>query len=175
MNVVSLSAPRTGRLQEIILVLISVWGWVNPRAIMRPERLCSWKIQMTPSRIELATFRFVAQFLNQMRNRVPTKVKQSHYSPWQTLSVPRVWGSHISRQSVHEGGKVVSPTHQPPVHQEISLLLISVRDWVNLRAIVRQEGLCQWKILVTPSGIEPATFRLVAQRLNQMRHRVPCL
>jgi hypothetical protein len=27
---------------------------------------------------------------------------------------------------------------------------------------VRPEGLCQWKIL-TPSGIEPATFRLVAQ------------
>ena len=34
------------------------------------------------------------------------------------------------------------------------------------------EGLFQWKFLVTPSGIETATFRFVAQSLNQMRHCV---
>jgi hypothetical protein len=66
--------------------------------------------------------------------------------PEQVLRFPGVRNSKISKQSALRGGKVASPTHLPPLPpQEILLVLISVTGWVKPRAIVRPEGLCQWK------------------------------
>ena len=66
--------------------------------------------------------------------------------------------------------KVVSLTHRPPLPQEILLVLISVRSWVETRVIVRRS---EWTIQMTPAGIEPATFLFVAQHLSHCATAVP--
>jgi hypothetical protein len=80
-------------------------------------------------------------------------IKQSLYRLGQVLIVPWIWGSHTSRQSAHEDGKFYSLTSQ-----EIFLVLIYFRDWIDPTAIMWPGGLCQWKIFMTPSGIEPRPF-----------------
>jgi hypothetical protein len=49
--------------------------------------------------------------------------------------------SRISVQSAHEGCKVVSLTHRPPLPQELFQVVISVRGGVHPRGIVRPDNI----------------------------------
>ena len=62
----------------------------------------------------------------------------------QTHRIPGSSDFHISTLSAHEGGGVVSRKKPATfTHQEIFLVIISVRVWVDPRAVVRLEGLSQ--------------------------------
>jgi hypothetical protein len=71
------------------------------------------------------------------------KVKQSHYRPRQALRVPGVSDSQISRQSAHEGGKVVSPTYRPLLPPGNIPGTYFCQRLSHPRARVRPEELCQ--------------------------------
>jgi hypothetical protein len=91
------------------------------------------------------------------------KAKQSLDRPWglQEVETPRF---HHTRHRRVVKLLALCTDHFYP--QEIFLVVISVRGWVEPLAIVQLEGLRQWKIPVTLSGIEPVTFQLVARCRN---------
>jgi hypothetical protein len=93
--------------------------------------------------------------------------------PWKPtgLSIP-----HCLDNQHTNGGKVVSLTRRPQsTHQKQILSASGTHFCYSLskhQGVVRVVGLIKLKNLMTSSGLESGTFRLVAYCFNQLRYRV---
>jgi hypothetical protein len=85
-----------------------------------------------------------------------------------------LWYVEASRQKMAVRLRVGRPLPPPPPVR--FLILISVRGWVDPRAIVRLEGLGQLKksnYLIGNRTCDLPACSIVPQRLNQLRHSLP--
>jgi hypothetical protein len=154
MKVARLSALHTGRLylQETFLVLISFWGWVDHRVIVRPAGLCQWQIPVISSWIETVTLRFVAQCLNQLHHRVPNIM-----SPYEQFSL--VYSVYCEPQLYYSA--VNSTRHT------LSWILHMVTHFVKLAA--RMYQLYSWGWLFKGWNMLEWCIGLIKWRTNDTR------
>jgi len=75
----------------------------------------------------------------------------------------------VVRLSALRTGRFFPP---PPRKRKYSWYSFLLRGWVDPRAIVRSEWFCQGKMSMTPVGIEPATFRFVAQHHHETLYKM---
>jgi hypothetical protein len=145
MKVVRLSALRACSLypQEIFQVLISVRGWISPRAIvLRPEGLYQWKIPVKPSGIKPATFWRVAQCLKQLRPlRSPSIVLIYVKNWWKNVlnllthyvRLP-FFNTKSSTSTIHSSEDVWSQTWSHG-HERIWIFYVDIKDCCCVREV----------------------------------------
>ena len=118
------SVLRTCRLypQELILLLIFVRGWVDPRTVAWQEKL---KIPVPQSEIKPATFRLLAQYINRLRHRVPqAKILQSFKllaTYWRVMGSVRYRKYHSSSSFIRVWGQTNFPLNG---YSSVSFLLL---------------------------------------------------
>jgi len=106
-KVVRLSVARNGHLCHSLP--ISLRGWTDPRAIVRPQEICQWKIPLTPWLIERATFRLSVRGFNYWRHRMLHVYMLAYYN----IETDRFYVVTLGRNIRHH------PVH-PPIPYRLS-------------------------------------------------------
>jgi hypothetical protein len=117
------------------------------------------------------------------KNLAPRTVQPlaSRYTDWALKSIPlQAWtGPECSIRlrlqdfRTDDTWRWLSQPYVPAAFtpQDVFLVLVSLRDWVEPRVIVRSEWFSKWKMPMTPLGI--ATSQLLAQCVSQLLLRAP--
>jgi len=130
-----------------------IWQFIRKSQVIRLKFSRPWNFVFLSSELwkcvlnrQEPTFRNIPKYHNSDESNILStllKVKCKAV-PLQACSGPE--GSRKLRfpdlmTTAQDGGKVVSLTHRPPLPQEMLLVLISIRGWIDPRAIVRSEGI----------------------------------
>jgi hypothetical protein len=82
-------------------------------------------------------------------------------------------GSQILKQPAHEDGKVVSPTHRPPLPHEIFLVLISVKGLSHPQSHSAAGRIMSMKTFSDIIGNRTRDLPVCSAVPQPLRHRVP--